>query len=168
MASVEEFLNDNPDLDQGDETLIADSAGIRLEVCLSAVSARFVKFNHMGTDYVVDRADVVDIEARADPAVPQKAATLTVKRDAALLASYSITARDLSSALPFTMSRSPVNPRRRAISAREVAWRRARDYVSEYPSLTIYLTAYQTLSSSDSYCDGMPDDSMADDEREDY
>ena len=170
MASVDEFLKQNPGLYQDDALLEADSSQLRLDVVLLGVSSRFVKFNHLGTDYVVDRDQVMSIDEGEDGSAAGKAVTLTVTRDAALLASYSVSATDLASALPFSLLRAPRAPSLRGPSARELAWRRAAryTYVSDYPSLEIYLSPYGTLTRSDSYSDGMPVDTIGDDEQTDY
>jgi hypothetical protein len=131
------------------------------------ISAQFVKFRHLGTEYIVDRKYVIDIEERLDPSAAGGAATLTLNRDAALLANYSISAIDLASALPFSLSRVPAVPYRRiAPSPREIAWRRNTGY-SDYPSLEIYLSQFSTVTACDSFSAGILDDTLADDERAD-
>jgi hypothetical protein len=169
MASVDEFLNKHPGFTRDDEVLSPDASRLRLEVALLGVSSGFVKFSYMGTDYLVARDDVLDIEEREDASAPGKPVTLSVKRDAPLLASYSISAADLASSLPFSMFRAPAAPLRGlTLSPRELEWARSVNY--EYPPLSIYLrgTGTQTLTGSGTDTGGTTDDSGADDERADY
>jgi hypothetical protein len=179
MANVEDYLKANSNLNQDDSALTTDTDGIRLDVVVSAISPKFVKFNHMGTEYRIDRQDVLDIEGRDDSSVAGNAATMTIKRDAEFLATYSVSAADVTSALPFSMTRAPVAPLRPiAPSAREAAWRLATGYsfpmvaaaigAGGFPSLEKFLTPFQTLSGSPSQSNGIDDDTIPDDERTDY
>lgn len=183
MASVDDFLEDNRGLAQDDSALRSETDGVKLDVVISGISPQFVKFNHMGTDYTVDRNAVLDIEKREDPSGSGKAATITLNRDAALHATYSLSASDLTSARPFSMARpSPVPFRPVRPSPREVAWRIATGYAPApvpivaaalgaggYPTLEeLYPPLNQTLTVSDSTSGGILDDTIADDERADY
>jgi hypothetical protein len=169
MANVDEFLEQNPSLELGDSILDNDLGGVKVEGKIIGISTKYVKFCHMGTDYTVAKENVLDITERVDPTVPGNAVTLTLTRDASMLANYSVTAAELTFSLPFSLSRpSPVPTRRYAPSAREIAWRQAARYSSDYPSLEIYLSPYGTLSGSPTETAGGADDTGADDERTDY
>ena len=168
MASVEEFLRQNPDLEYEDEASPTESAGLRLAVIVTGVSSRFLRFNHLGTDYVIDQEDVLDIADREDPSAAGTPATLTLKNDAELFASYSVSARDLSAELPFSLARGPAFPGRPfALSDRELAWRRATAFNNSGPGP--FTSLYdQTLTGCDSVSAGEFDDSKTDDERADW
>jgi hypothetical protein len=182
VASVDNFLKDNKGLAQDDSALRSETEGIKLDVVISGISPQFVKFNHMGTDYTVDRNAVLDIEKREDPSGSGKAATITLNRDAALHATYSLSASDLTSRRPFSMARpSPVPFRPVRPSPREAAWRIATGYAPApvpivaglgaggYPTLEeIYPPLNQTLTACESETGGTLDDTITDDERADY
>jgi hypothetical protein len=169
MANVDEFLEQNPSLDLGDSIPNNDISGVRIEGRIIGISAKYVKFSHMGTDYIVLKENVLDITERVDPIVPGNAVTLMLTRDASMLANYSVTAAELTSSLPFSLSRpSPVSTRRNTPSVREIAWRQAARYSSDYPSLEIYLSPYGTSTGSETATAGGVDDTGADDERADY
>jgi hypothetical protein len=169
VASVEEFLRQNPDLEYEDDASPAESTGLRLAVAVTGVSSRFLRFNHLGTDYVVEQEDVLDIAEREDPSAAGTPATLTLKHDAELFASFSVSARDLTGELPFSLARGPSLPLRRPVpSAREVAWRRATAYADFDPGHPFKSLYDQTLTGCDSVSAGELDDSKTDDERADW
>jgi hypothetical protein len=76
MANVDEFLEQNPSLDLGDSIPDNDLSGVRIEGKIIGISAKYVKFSHMGTDYIVLKENVLDITERVDPTVPGNAVTL--------------------------------------------------------------------------------------------
>jgi hypothetical protein len=166
MASVEHFLSDNPEF-QDDASSEVASDDIRLEVTLIGITPKHVKFAHLGTEYSVDRDQVVGIDQAGEPPSGRNV-TLTLKRDASLMAVHAVAADALVRSLPFGMLRAGAAPRRLVPSERELAWREVSGYGRRYPSLDIYLAPFQTVTVCDSYSAGILDDSLADDERADY
>jgi len=173
MATAEEFLLHHPDLEEGDDqdSLSLDGAGVRLAVSILGISEHSVRFVYLGTEYRVDRAAVLRIEDRPDPADPGHPATLVVQRDAPLTASYAVSGADLAAALPFALTRPPIptqaNPA--AVLYRGVSLvDPPAPGTGRYPSLAIYLTATSTASGSPTATAGGSDDTGADDQYADY
>ncbi|MGW6128540.1 hypothetical protein ACWFNE_00805 [Cellulomonas sp. NPDC055163] len=165
MASVEDFLSSYPEYaaDDGTDTSTGD---IRLDVTLLGITAAQVRFTHLGTDYSVDRADVVSIEPAGERPADRRV-VLTLTRDAALAAVHAVAAESLTGSVPFGM-RKPLRPRAVVVSDQELAWRVSSGYTSRYPSLETYLSAFATYTRCDSHSAGILDDTLGDDEREDY
>lgn len=175
MATAEEFLLQHPDLEEGDEqdSPSLDGVGARLAVSILGISENSVRFVHLGTEYRVDRAAVLRIEARPDPADPGHPATLVVQRDAPLTASYAVSGADLATALPFALTRPPIttrpNPGQALFRSPGVSLvDPPAPGTGRYPSLAIYLTATSSLSGSPTDTAGGSDDTGADDEYADY
>jgi hypothetical protein len=175
VATADDFLRNHPDLEETDSDGNAgmDSAGTRLDVTILGISANSVRFGYLGTEYRVDREAVLRLDDRQDPAEPGRPATLVVKKDAPLTASYSVTGADLVSSLPFAMARPPITPRRRP---GEVLFRSPAVSLLDppgpgtgrYPSLEVYLTAVSTTTACESQSGGDLDDSIGDDQASDY
>lgn len=170
MAAIDDFMSRHPELSEEDSVQLQKSNGARLEVSIRGISSSYVRFAYMGTEYSVMREKVLDVIERHDGPDPA-AATIVVDRDSPLTASYSVTAAELESAIPFTLTAPPSAaeaPIR--LSDREVAWRRETGYegAGRYPSLETYLSPYGTATGSPSRTAGGWDDSVTDDQRTDY
>lgn len=171
MAAIDDFLGRHPDLNQDDAEVLGDAGGVRLDVTVLGVSPRYVRFAHLGTEYSVEREHVLDVADREEPAAGRGAATLTLALDAPVHASYTVSAGDLSSSVPFSLSRPPsAAPRRIRVSSRELAWRRANGLTTAaaYSDDAQVLDAYATGTGCDSRTSGGWDDTITDDERADY
>jgi hypothetical protein len=166
MASVEHFLRDNPEF-QDDASSAVAPEDVRVDVTLVGITPKHVKFSHLGTEYSVDREQVAAIE-RSDEPPSGRNVTLTLKRDASLMAVHAVAAEALVRSLPFGMLRAAAAPRRRFPSERELAWRETTGYNTGYAPFEKYLAAFQTLTYSESYSAGISDDSNVDDEAADY
>jgi hypothetical protein len=162
VASVDEFLDQNPNLMSDNASLGAELADLKLEVVILDISPHVIEFRYMGTDYRIDRIDVLELEDPQDSSSTGKVTTLKLKRDAVLLAKYSVSARHLDSTLPFTLaSRQPTAPYDRTVpSPREIAWRRMTGYD---PGAITFGEGAVNTTASESVSGGIVDDSIADD-----
>jgi hypothetical protein len=160
MSDVDAFLAQNPDLKTSDEKLGSGVNEIRLHVTVGAISPGYVEFNYLGTNFKVDRKDVLGLDEVQDPSATGKAATLKLKRDALLLTQQSVSASELASPLPFSLARPSPLPAAssRAQSPREIAWRKNAGFGDPWA-----VTFLATGSGSATETNGMSDDSGFDD-----
>jgi hypothetical protein len=163
MDDVDTFLNQNPGLKSSGEGLGTAITEVRLQVVVFAISPVYVEFSYMGTDFRVDRKDVLGIEESKESSALGKVATLKLKRDTVLLSQQSVSAHDLGCPLPFSLARpSPVSAQRGAgPSQREMAWRQLTGYLN--PEGIGNVTFLAVASGSDTASYGHSDDSGFDD-----
>jgi hypothetical protein len=162
VASVEEFLAENPGVEEGSALAATSPSKLSFAVVLVAISAQVVRFTHYGTTYIVDRGAVLDIESAADG----QTVTLTVDRGTSFQATQTVAAEDLDHAIPFGLARPLTGFVRPPSTQRDVAWRRSHDV----PTLQEVLAQYATESFSygDTNSNGIADDSGPNDSITDY
>jgi hypothetical protein len=125
MATLEQYLSNNPTLSTADDTLDQPKTEISLNVILTAISPARIEFTARGQRYTIKRTDVLDIsdsEIRETESSVGKSVILKVKADTLLASLKEVPATRLNDTAPFAFRRSPA-PFPAAGSIAEERWR---------------------------------------------
>ena len=109
MSSLQDFLENHPDLIVGKQFPIQDASEITLNgILVSANKNSDIIFEHLGQRFYIASSDVISVEETKDATHTFEegiAVTITVKADTQLIPYEAVAALNFNSGVPFAISR---------------------------------------------------------------